>query len=63
MAWKKNYERWMSFLNDYKNAGGRVGAWIADLMLYLFGLSAYWWVALCGVAAALLSILAARLRY
>jgi len=29
------------------NAGGRVGAWIADLMLYLFGLSAYWWVALC----------------
>src|SRR5512147_86436 len=34
------------------NAGGRAGAWIADLLLYLFGLSAYWWVALClmGVA-------------
>jgi len=30
-----------------QNAGGRVGAWIADLMLYLFGLSAYWWIALC----------------
>ncbi|MGH8709486.1 MAG: DNA translocase FtsK 4TM domain-containing protein, partial [Burkholderiales bacterium] len=28
------------------NAGGRAGAWIADLLLYLFGLSAYWWVAL-----------------
>ena len=30
-----------------RNAGGVVGAWIADLFLYLFGLSAYWWVALC----------------
>src|SRR6185503_2194068 len=30
------------------NAGGRVGAWIADVMLHLFGLSAYWWVAFCG---------------
>ena len=28
------------------NAGGRAGAWIADLLLYLFGLSAYWWVLL-----------------
>ncbi|PZP62829.1 MAG: cell division protein FtsK [Azospira oryzae] len=27
-----------------QNAGGRVGAWTADLLLYLFGLSAYWWV-------------------
>ena len=24
MAWKKFYQRWMMFLNDYKNAGGRV---------------------------------------
>ncbi|HVL37093.1 MAG TPA: DNA translocase FtsK 4TM domain-containing protein, partial [Burkholderiales bacterium] len=31
-----------------RNAGGVVGAWLADLLLYLFGLSAYWWVALCG---------------
>jgi S-DNA-T family DNA segregation ATPase FtsK/SpoIIIE len=30
------------------NAGGRVGAWIADVMLYLFGLSAYWWAVFCG---------------
>ena len=22
--WKRNYQRWMTFLNDYKNAGGRV---------------------------------------
>ncbi|MDA8094454.1 MAG: DNA translocase FtsK 4TM domain-containing protein [Betaproteobacteria bacterium] len=28
------------------NAGGRVGAWIADIMLSAFGLSAYWWIAL-----------------
>jgi S-DNA-T family DNA segregation ATPase FtsK/SpoIIIE len=26
------------------NPGGRAGAWIADLLLYLFGLSAWWWV-------------------
>ncbi len=26
------------------NPGGRVGAWLADLLLYLFGLSAWWWV-------------------
>ena len=30
------------------NLGGRVGAWIADLMLYVFGLSAFWWVILFG---------------
>ncbi|HQR03771.1 MAG: DNA translocase FtsK 4TM domain-containing protein [Proteobacteria bacterium] len=27
------------------NPGGRAGAWIADLMLLFFGLSAWWWVA------------------
>jgi len=26
------------------NAGGRFGAWFADVLLYLFGVSAYWWV-------------------
>ncbi len=26
------------------NPGGRFGAWLADLLLYLFGLSAWWWV-------------------
>ena len=34
------------------NAGGRAGAWLADLLLYLFGVSAYWWVALCLVGVA-----------
>jgi S-DNA-T family DNA segregation ATPase FtsK/SpoIIIE len=33
----------------YQNAGGRVGAWVADVMLYVFGLSAYWWVVFCAV--------------
>jgi DNA segregation ATPase FtsK/SpoIIIE, S-DNA-T family len=28
------------------NPGGRFGAWLADLLLYVFGLSAWWWVAL-----------------
>ena len=26
------------------NAGGKAGAWIADVSLYIFGLSAWWWV-------------------
>ena len=30
-----------------QNAGGRLGAGVADVLLYLFGLSAYWWAALC----------------
>jgi S-DNA-T family DNA segregation ATPase FtsK/SpoIIIE len=30
-----------------RNAGGAFGAWLADLLLYVFGLSAYWWAALC----------------
>lgn len=29
------------------NAGGIVGAYVADLLLFLFGLSAYWWAGLC----------------
>ena len=31
------------------NPTGRAGAWIADLMLYLFGISAWWWVVLLGM--------------
>ncbi|MEW6313558.1 MAG: DNA translocase FtsK 4TM domain-containing protein [Pseudomonadota bacterium] len=31
---------------EVHNFGGAVGAWTADLLLYLFGLSAYWWVVL-----------------
>ena len=30
-----------------QNAGGRLGAWLADLLLYLFGVSSYWLVVLC----------------
>ncbi|HEX6691115.1 MAG TPA: DNA translocase FtsK 4TM domain-containing protein [Burkholderiales bacterium] len=30
-----------------RNAGGVVGAYLSDLLLFLFGVSAYWWVALC----------------
>jgi S-DNA-T family DNA segregation ATPase FtsK/SpoIIIE len=29
------------------NAGGIVGAYLSDILLFLFGLSAYWWIALC----------------
>jgi len=28
------------------NPAGRSGAWLADLMLYVFGVSAWWWIAL-----------------
>jgi len=28
------------------NTGGAFGAWLADLLLYLFGASAWWWLAL-----------------
>ena len=30
-----------------RNAGGAFGAWLADLLLYVFGVSAYWWTAAC----------------
>ncbi|HEY3584437.1 MAG TPA: DNA translocase FtsK 4TM domain-containing protein, partial [Casimicrobiaceae bacterium] len=35
------------------NRGGVVGAWLSDLLLYLFGLSAWWWVAV-GIALVVL---------
>ena len=31
---------------EIKNLGGRAGAFVADLLLYVFGASAYWWVIL-----------------
>jgi len=31
---------------DIHNSGGSVGAWLSDMMLYLFGFSAWWWVVL-----------------
>ena len=30
-----------------QNAGGRAGAWLSDVLLSLFGWSAFWWSALC----------------
>jgi DNA segregation ATPase FtsK/SpoIIIE, S-DNA-T family len=38
-------------VGEIRNLGGRVGAWIADGLLYLFGVSAWWWVVLLGLAA------------
>jgi S-DNA-T family DNA segregation ATPase FtsK/SpoIIIE len=29
-----------------RNLGGPLGAWLSDVLLYIFGLSAWWWVAL-----------------
>jgi S-DNA-T family DNA segregation ATPase FtsK/SpoIIIE len=29
-----------------QNPAGRAGAWVADLLLFLFGFSAWWWIAL-----------------
>jgi DNA segregation ATPase FtsK/SpoIIIE, S-DNA-T family len=37
---------------EISNAGGRVGAWIADVLLFLFGVSAWWWIALFAYAVA-----------
>ncbi len=31
-------------VDQIHNAGGRAGAWLADVLLYLSGMSAYWWV-------------------
>lgn len=42
IAWKKNYERWMSFLNDYKNAGGRVA--VGDDAGFIYKLFGFAWV-------------------
>ena len=36
---------------EIRNLGGRAGAWLADMLLYLFGVSAWWWVVLLAVAA------------
>ncbi|MGH8719305.1 MAG: DNA translocase FtsK [Burkholderiales bacterium] len=32
---------------EIQNAGGPFGSWLADVLLYLFGASAYWWVVFC----------------
>ncbi len=30
-------------LPKFENLGGRLGAWLADIFLYIFGFSAWWW--------------------
>ncbi len=42
---------WSHAVSDSKitNAGGLIGAYLADFLLYLFGVSAYWWVLLCAI--------------
>ena len=35
-----------ALVDHIANPGGRAGAWLADLWLYIFGVSAWWWVAL-----------------
>ena len=37
---------------EVRNSGGRAGAWLADLLLYIFGVSAYCWVLLLVYAVA-----------
>ncbi|MFJ5381191.1 DNA translocase FtsK [Cupriavidus sp. CER94] len=32
-----------SQVSDIRNLGGRVGAWVADILFFIFGFSAYWW--------------------
>ena len=42
IAWKKNYAIWMSFVNDYKNAGGRVA--VGDDAGFIYKLFGFAWV-------------------
>ena len=42
VAWKKNYQIWMSFVNDYKNAGGRVA--VGDDAGFIYKLFGFGWV-------------------
>ena len=34
-------------VEQIRNSGGRIGAWLSDVLLFIFGLSAWWWVVLC----------------
>jgi DNA segregation ATPase FtsK/SpoIIIE, S-DNA-T family len=49
-TYRKSDPGWSHSVADAQigNAGGVVGAYISDLMLSAFGVSAYWWVVLCG---------------
>ena len=37
-------------VHSMHNPTGRAGAWISDLMLYIFGVSAWWWIVLLGMS-------------
>jgi hypothetical protein len=42
IAWKKNYQKWMAFVNDFKNAGGRVA--VGDDAGFIYKLFGFAWV-------------------
>ena len=46
-----NRPDWAAPTSHVANAGGRVGAWLADFLLYLFGFSAGWFVVVLGWVA------------
>jgi len=49
ITYTPNDPSWSQAASDIEtihNAGGAVGAWISDVMLNLFGFSAWWWVVL-----------------
>src|SRR5438105_15769356 len=48
MSYSKADPGWShaSAVTHLDNWGGRIGAWLADLMLFVFGASAWWWCAL-----------------
>ena len=49
VTYNKNDPAWSNASGgSVSNLGGRAGAFLADLMLYVFGASAYWWVVLFG---------------
>ena len=56
-TYNRNDPSWSHSASDgvaIHNAGGAVGAWLADILLYLFGFSAWWWVVLAFYAIWLL---------
>lgn len=49
MTYSPQDPAWSHMTSDdavVENAGGAVGAWVSDMLLYLFGFSAWWWVVL-----------------
>ena len=48
-TYHRNDPSWSHSASDnaiIHNAGGSIGAWTSDILLYLFGFSAWWWVIL-----------------